>query len=194
MMRMTAMPVRAIAGILALAAVATFVLDVDSAGAQTPDNEGKSTQGDMWYPGWMQRHMWGPGPLREGMRLRAARHQAFIHQGVPSDYHDALNPLSPDEKTIGEGRALYRQKCGSCHGKTGMGDGEGARSLSPSPALLAYMIQMPMAIDGYMLWTISEGGAAFGTAMPAFKAVLSKTEIWKIVTYMRAGFPEDKPR
>jgi len=70
-----------------------------------------------------------------------------------------------------------------------MGDGEVANSLNPSPALLAYMIQMPMSVDEYMLWSISDGGAAFGTAMPAFKDVLNQNEIWKIVTYMRAGFP-----
>jgi mono/diheme cytochrome c family protein len=42
-----------------------------------------------------------------------------------------------------------------------------------------------------MLWSISDGGAAFGSAMPAFKDVLSRDEIWKIVTYMRAGFPDE---
>lgn len=73
-----------------------------------------------------------------------------------------------------------------------MGDGEAAKALNPSPALLAYMIQMPMSVDEYMLWTISDGGAAFGTDMPAFKDVLSKDEIWKIVTYMRAGFPAEQ--
>ncbi|MAT64611.1 MAG: hypothetical protein CMN57_03085 [Gammaproteobacteria bacterium] len=70
-----------------------------------------------------------------------------------------------------------------------MGDGEVANSLNPSPALLAYMIQMPMSVDAYMLWSISDGGAAFGTAMPAFKDILTQDEIWKIVSYMRAGFP-----
>jgi len=119
-----------------------------------------------------------------------ARHWAFMHQGIPAEYRGARNPLSPDAKTINEGRTLYQGNCVSCHGKTGMGDGEAARSLSPSPALLAYMIQMPMAVDEYMLWSISDGGAAFGTAMPAFKEALTKDEIWKIVTYMRAGFPK----
>jgi len=70
-----------------------------------------------------------------------------------------------------------------------MGDGEAAKALNPSPALLAYMIQMPMSVDEYMMWTISEGGKAFGTAMPAFENTLSAEEIWQIVAYMRAGFP-----
>ena len=56
------------------------------------------------------------------------------------------------------------------------------------------MIQRPMAVDGYMLWSISDGGAAFGTAMPAFKTVLTKDEIWKILNYMRAGFPDGQAK
>ena len=68
-------------------------------------------------------------------------------------------------------------------------DGEAAKDLHPSPALLAYMIQMPMSVDEYLMWTVSEGGKAFETAMPGFKSTLSAEEIWKIVAYMRAGFP-----
>jgi putative membrane protein len=66
-----------------------------------------------------------------------------------------------------------------------MGDGEAGRALNPSPALLAYMIQMPMAVDEYMYWTISEGGQAFGTAMPAFKDSLEPNQIWK--TWLACG-------
>jgi len=47
---------------------------------------------------------------------------------------------------------------------------------------------MPMAVDEYMLWSISEGGVNFQTEMPAFKNELSQDEIWKIVAYMRGGF------
>jgi mono/diheme cytochrome c family protein len=71
-----------------------------------------------------------------------------------------------------------------------MGDGAEANSLNPSPAKLAYMVQMPMLVDEYLLWTISEGGAPFETAMPAFKNVLDRDEIWKIVINMRSGFPK----
>ncbi len=61
--------------------------------------------------------------------------------------------------------------------------------LSPSPALLAYMIRRPIAVDEYLLWTISEGGAQFGSKMPAFKDKLGRDDIWRVVAYMRAGFP-----
>jgi mono/diheme cytochrome c family protein len=51
------------------------------------------------------------------------------------------------------------------------------------------MISMPMAVDEYLLWTISEGGKPFGTAMPTFKDTLTKEQIWKVIAFMRAGFP-----
>ena len=147
---------------------------------------------DRWNPNWMQRDMWGPGQMGPGMQQRMARHWTFMHQGIPAEYRAEQNPLLPNAETISKGGALYQKNCTSCHGTTGMGDGERANSLNPSPALLAYMIQMPMSVDEYMLWSISDGGAAFGTEMPAFKDVLTQDEIWNIVTYMRAGFPGDQ--
>jgi hypothetical protein len=33
-------------------------------------------------------------------------------------------------------------------------------------------MRMPMASDGYLMWTMGEGGAELGTAMPAFKTTL----------------------
>ena len=47
----------------------------------------------------------------------------------------------------------------------------------------------PIAVDEYLMWSISDGGKEFKTDMPAFKDALSKDEIWKIVAYMRSGFP-----
>ena len=44
---------------------------------------------------------------------------------------------------------------------------------------------MPMATDGYLFWSISEGGIPIQTAMPAFKGSLSEEEIWKIIIYLR---------
>ena len=179
----------ALCGALMLAVAAGSMLDSTQVAAQSPDPGPRPGQWDMWNPNWMHRDMWGPGHMGPGMRQRMARHWAFMHQGIPAPYRGARNPLPPNANTISEGRTLYQENCASCHGTTGMGDGEAANSLNPSPALLAYMIQMPMAVDEYMLWSISDGGEAFGTAMPAFKGALTNDEIWKIVTYMRAGFP-----
>ncbi len=84
---------------------------------------------------------------------------------------------------------MYAAHCQECHGPVGMGDGNAALAVNPSPALLAFMIQTPMAIDEYLMWSISEGGPPFGTDMPSFKDKLSAAQIWKVIAFMRAGFP-----
>ncbi|MGH1419432.1 MAG: c-type cytochrome [Hyphomicrobiaceae bacterium] len=145
---------------------------------------------DMWNPGWMQRDMWRRDHMGPMHRSRMARHRTFMHQGLPEAYRNARNPLPITEDVVRAGAKLYADNCASCHGARGMGDGEAGKGLNPSPALLAHLIQMPMAVDSYLLWSISDGGAEFKTGMPAFKDVLTKQEIWKIVAYMRAGFPQ----
>lgn len=80
--------------------------------------------------------------------------------GISPEYRGVINPLVPTAKVIEEGGVLYQQRCAVCYGAQGMGDGEAARYLNPSPALLAYMVQMPMSVDEYLMWSIAEGGAA----------------------------------
>ncbi len=186
---------------LCAAPAATFVLalgialalpqGITEAEAQSSETAREELDDDMWDPSWMQRDRWSQQEMSAGMRQRMARHWSFMHNGVPAAYDGQRNPLSPDASTLAEGRALYQANCALCHGPLGMGDGDTARALNPSPALLAYMIQAPMQVDAYMLWAISDGGAAFGTAMPAFKDSLTSDEIWKIITFMRVGFPLD---
>jgi mono/diheme cytochrome c family protein len=65
------------------------------------------------------------------------------------------------------------------------------RTNSPPPANLAFLSQMPMVQwDPFMYWTIAEGGAQFGSAMPAFKDALSKDEIWAVIAYIQARLPQ----
>lgn len=51
------------------------------------------------------------------------------------------------------------------------------------------MIRRPISVDEYLLWAIADGGAQFDSDMPAFKDKLAREDIWRIVAYMRAGFP-----
>jgi len=114
-----------------------------------------------------------------------------MHYGIPAEYRDAKSPLKPTDADVKAGGILYAKNCASCHGNEGLGDGEAAKGLTPSPALLAYLIQRPRhSGDEYLLWTLSEGGKQFETDMPAFKDALARDEMWRIVAYMRAGFPE----
>ena len=147
---------------------------------------------DYWQPEWIMRDLWGPDRLSKGMEVRMKRHNTFMLKGVPEAYRTQHAMLPPTLGTIGESKDLYDRNCSTCHGADGMGDGDHANALSPSPALLAYMVHLPTAVDEYLLWSVSEGGAAFGSNMLAFKDKLTPDEIWKVVTYMRAGFPSPK--
>ena len=41
-----------------------------------------------------------------------------------------------------------------------------------------------------MNWTIAEGGAQFGSAMPASKDALSKDDNWAVIAYIQARLPQ----
>jgi len=146
---------------------------------------------DYWQPDWMVRELWGPGHMPRGMMVRLLRHTTFMQYGAPKAFEGQQSTVPPGPETIAAGRKIYAQNCASCHGPDGLGDGEGGKALSPSPALLAYMIRRPIAVDEYLLWTISDGGAQFGSEMPAFKDKLARDDIWRVVAFMRAGFPAE---
>ena len=178
----------------ASALMCSFVLAttiVTGAGAQTAPQPPKEPSVDYWQPLWMQRELWGPGTMPPGMRARLLRHYTFMHYGIQNEYQGAKSTVGNAKEVLEEGAKLYSQRCAGCHGKQGLGDGDAPRSLLPSPALLAFMIQRPIAVDEYLLWSIAEGGKQFDTEMPAFKDTLKREDIWKIIAYMRAGFPDN---
>jgi len=144
---------------------------------------------DRWDPAKSERGYWGHGKMGPGQHQRMQRHWTFMHQGIAAEFEGANNPVVPTSANLKAGAELYQQNCASCHGPEGMGDGEAGLTLNPSPALVAHLVQRPMAIDGYLLWSISEGGAQFDTEMPAFRESLSREQIWKVILYMRSGLP-----
>lgn len=144
---------------------------------------------DYWQPAWMIRELWGPGQMPKGMAVRLLRHTTFTQLGVPKAYEGARSTVPAGADTLAAGAKLYSTQCAGCHGNDGMGDGVPARAVTPSPALLAYMITRPIAVDEYLLWAISDGGKQFDSEMPAYKEKLAQDDIWQIIAYMRAGFP-----
>ena len=132
----------------------------------------------------------GPGYGQMGMMqghdgVSFVRHQYVMRHGLDPTYASMTNPLQPDEETRSTGKKLYEQDCAACHGKTGEGDGAAGKQLNPPPANIAVSSKMPMATDGYLYWTIAEGGVPVHTAMPPFKGALKEEQIWQIITYLR---------
>lgn len=127
-----------------------------------------------------------PGMRGGGMAGGAMRrHRQAMMDGIPSDYAGARNPLPPTREVTAAGERLYQANCAVCHGSGGDGDGPGGAGLSPPPANLRWTVRRPVATDGYLMWAISDGGAAIGTGMPAFAGALSEQDRWRIVHHLR---------
>jgi mono/diheme cytochrome c family protein len=103
---------------------------------------------------------------------------------VPGEYAGLRDPLPDDPRVVAEGKTLFRANCAACHGEKATGDGPAAGGMSPPPADLRSVMQRPVTTDGYLMWAISDGGAAMGSAMPAFKNTLSETDRWQIVRFL----------
>ncbi|MEX2454005.1 MAG: cytochrome c [Rhodospirillaceae bacterium] len=142
---------------------------------------------DMWKP----TYMWGADIDSPSVRARMQRHWTYMYNGVPERFRNARPPRPATLKRIAEGRDIYARDCAGCHRMDGMGGGDAALGLAPSPALLSYLIQRPGAADEYLLWTVADGGRLFGTGMPEYASRLATDDIWKVVAFMRAGFPPD---
>jgi mono/diheme cytochrome c family protein len=85
------------------------------------------------------------------------------------------------------GREVFAAKCTPCHGLTGQGDGPAAASFQPKPRNLSDAKYVSTLTDEHIFKTVSEGGAAVGKSptMPSWKGVLSETDIWDVISYIR---------
>jgi mono/diheme cytochrome c family protein len=136
--------------------------------------------------GWGRRGQGcGASGCGGGMRGSMLRHREAMMDGIPSEYAQAQNPLPPTRDVIAAGATLYQANCASCHGSAGTGSGPAGAGLSPPPANLSWAVRRPIATDGYLMWAISDGGAALGTGMPPFAGALSKQDRWRIIRYLR---------
>ena len=101
-----------------------------------------------------------------------------------------------------QGKQLYLEKCLSCHGCSGNGQGTYARQLVTRPANIhERLINYPIDKDAFHYWRIHEGVP--GTGMPAWGLSTSDQDIWAIASYedsfkagpsalYRAMFPMEK--
>lgn len=135
-----------------------------------------------------------PGLHRWSGIDRIPRHHAVATNGVPEPYRSMRNQLPASPETIARGASVYRAHCLSCHGPAGIGNGPKGRALSPAPFDIAWLSEMKISrFDGFMYWTIAEGGSPFETSMPAFKDRLPANDIWAVTTFIQNGLPAKYP-
>jgi mono/diheme cytochrome c family protein len=97
---------------------------------------------------------------------------------IPSDYKGKTLPANVDASA---GENLFQTDCTACHGEHGHGDGPASPSLNPPPANLVKLSQA--SADDFLFWKISTG--VDGTAMPAWKGVLTDEQIWQVIAFFR---------
>jgi mono/diheme cytochrome c family protein len=118
-------------------------------------------------------------------QMSIVRHHFVMQNGIDPKYESKVNPLKKNVENISAGKKLYEKNCALCHGMTGSGDGEAGKALKPPPANIAMFMRMHKVPDGYLYWTIAEGGVPLKTAMPPFKDTMKEKEIWATILFLR---------
>lgn len=122
----------------------------------------------------------------------AHRHDEWIDP--PAEYADLSSRKWADLTAIANGQSIYQQQCAACHGADGRGTGPMSASLKHPPADLNNNFHSaPGEGDAYLFWRVSEGGLAEpfrsqGSAVPAFKTVMSEDERWDVLAYVHTFF------
>jgi mono/diheme cytochrome c family protein len=100
---------------------------------------------------------------------------------VPDKDAKQANPVKSNAESIAAGKSLWSTHCASCHGKTGLGDGNKAAQLKTQPSDFTKAAAQQQS-DGSIFYKISEGR----DDMPAFKKKIPDAEdIWNVVNYFR---------
>lgn len=101
---------------------------------------------------------------------------------VPKSVREIKNPIKPSAADLDSIRPIYRDKCSSCHGLTGRGDGHDASLYDPRPTDFADAKHMNRVTDGELFYKLTEGRKP----MPSFKKRLSDDQRWRMVILIRA--------
>jgi mono/diheme cytochrome c family protein len=99
---------------------------------------------------------------------------------VPESAEKVKNPIKSTEASLDTGKKLYAQECQDCHGKTGRGDGPGAKDLELKPPSLR-SDEFQCQSDGALFYKITKGRSE----MPSYRKSLTDDERWHVVNYLR---------
>jgi len=101
---------------------------------------------------------------------------------VPEEAKQRKNPLTSSDAILQSIRPLYRDKCASCHGNFGKGDGHDASLYAPAPTNFTDAKHLSAITDGELFYKLSEGRKP----MPSFKKRLSEDQRWQLVLLLRS--------
>jgi mono/diheme cytochrome c family protein len=107
-------------------------------------------------------------------------------RSAPEETNNRNNQITKETGSINRGKDLYLHKCALCHGEKADGNGPAASSLDTKPANLKKMSGMHS--DEEIAATIENGRGA----MPAWKNILSESQIRDMVNYVQSLSGPDK--
>lgn len=100
---------------------------------------------------------------------------------APDKNAKTVNPVKSSKESIAAGKTLWSTHCSSCHGKTGLGDGNKAAQLKTQPADFSKAAFQSQS-DGSLFYKVETGR----DDMPSFKKKIPEAEdIWNLVVFMR---------
>ncbi|HSM55766.1 MAG TPA: c-type cytochrome [Candidatus Sulfomarinibacteraceae bacterium] len=126
-----------------------------------------------------------PRPLAAAGVLLLASFTLLLFLLLQPSATSAQGPVQPPQATPDAERGLliYAERCASCHGPLGLGDGEMAPQLPQPPAALGREAFVQQAVPAHMFQTITDGILPAG--MPPFgpqsSNPLSESERWDVV-------------
>ena len=126
------------------------------------------------------------GPPVLSVALLAEETAADGVLGDPASEAPALtNPVDATSESLARGKDLYDRDCAKCHGANGNGTGPSTQGINADPRKLWVWGSAGNAADGYLFSIISNGR----TDMPPWGLVLSESERWDLVNYVKSLEP-----
>lgn len=116
--------------------------------------------------------------------------QATIVGGTPEGAQ-LKSPVAATQESVAAGRALFMSTCAACHGERGDGHGKGVGEYGPRPADLTRPAYRYGTSDGDV-FAVIQNGVQPRLAMPAWDGLISETEMWNVVNYLRTLRSEPK--
>lgn len=104
---------------------------------------------------------------------------------LEDDADTKKNPLTADAATLATGKAIYKDKCASCHGPAGLGDGPDSEPEAQPDMDLTNPKRAGRNPDGVVYYKVLNGRRR-PYKMPAFKGELTEQQIWTVVTYAQS--------
>lgn len=107
-----------------------------------------------------------------------------LHARIDRDVHAlAAAPVQADEATFVAGAHIYREQCAYCHGLSGSASHVGEHMFPDAPPLWekhhgGEVVGVSDDPPAETYWKVSNGIRL--TGMPAYKQVLSETEMWQV--------------